>query len=496
MSVRPEVDLDVFARDRGTVPPPRRRPLRVLVPLAVALAFLGVLWWSADRFLTDPVRVTVIRPVQGEATLAAGSQILQAAGWIAPEPFPIRVTALAEGVVEELLAREADAVETGQPVARLVAADAELALAGAEAALQMATAAIAAARAEAETAELSLAATIELEEARASAAARLAGLEAEERKRAAAVDRARAMLGVAKAELETQRFLREEGVEGPWQIELAEARLEEATAEVAFEQASLEAIAAERDDAVARLARVRRDLETRFEDKLRVEKAKAALAGALAERDAAAVMRDEAALRLERMTVRSPASGIVLERLAMPGSAVGPAPDAALLTLYDPSSLRVRVDVPQDRVAQLVPGTAAEVVLDARRDRPYRGEVTRVVHEADIQKTTLEVQVRILDPDGLPRPEMLAQVRFLAPEVAAGGEVRQTLVLPARVVENGSVWVVDGRDGRARKRSVQARPMTDGRVAIVAGLNASDKVIDEGRAELEEGAAITIGETE
>ena len=51
----------------------------------------------------------------------AGTPLFKAAGWVEPRPTPILVAALASGVVERLLVVEDQAVETGQPVAELVA---------------------------------------------------------------------------------------------------------------------------------------------------------------------------------------------------------------------------------------------------------------------------------------------------------------------------------------------------------------------------------------
>jgi len=207
---------------------------------------------------------------------------------------------------------------------------------------------------------------------------------------------------------------------------------------------------------------------------------------------AALVARDEAALRLERMEVRSPSDGIVLERRAAPGSALSEA-DATVCTLYDPRSIRVRVDIPQGEVGKVGVGMQAEILAESRPGRPYRGEVIRLVHKADIQKVTLQVHVRIADGDELVRPEMLVQTRFLA----SGGGAREhgaatsVVLMPARLLLEGNrVWVVDGASGTARLRNVTPGSRVGEEVEIREGLNASDKLIDSQSAELVEGARV------
>ena len=56
-----------------------------------------------------------------------GTPLFQAAGWIEPRPTPVRVAALAPGVVERLLVVEDQPVKAGEPVAELIKEDAQLA---------------------------------------------------------------------------------------------------------------------------------------------------------------------------------------------------------------------------------------------------------------------------------------------------------------------------------------------------------------------------------
>src|SRR5690606_29574462 len=77
--------------------------------------------------------------------------------------------------------------------------------------------------------------------------------------------------------------------------------------------------------------------------------------------------------------------------------------------------LQVRADVPLAEAARVSAGLPAEIRVEALPDRVFRGEVVRIVHEADPVKNTLPVKVRILDPDPALKPEMIARLQFLAP---------------------------------------------------------------------------------
>ena len=132
--------------------------------------------------------------------------------------------------------------------------------------------------------------------------------------------------------------------------------------------------------------------------------------GALLEvRERLAALRDEAALRLDRMEVRAPAAGVVLARLAQPGSVLsGASPGHPVCSLYDPASLRVRVDVPQADVGKLFVGqrriscrvgvTGADhfIVGIAHADR-FDFPVKLVASSTFTQLTNREALVRTLD---------------------------------------------------------------------------------------------------
>src|SRR4051794_19817961 len=132
--MNPHVDLRqlVVARpETGSALPARRRHLatRYLLPGAVLLGFVAVIGWAARDSLLPARPVTVVPVLVTRAEVAqAGTALFQAAGWVEPRPTPVVVTALGEGVVEELLVKEGQEVKAGQAVARLIAEDAQLAL--------------------------------------------------------------------------------------------------------------------------------------------------------------------------------------------------------------------------------------------------------------------------------------------------------------------------------------------------------------------------------
>lgn len=497
--VQGDIDLSALSRRPDAVEPPRRSRLRILLPLLILGTFGVVLGSTLLDELRPAVEVRVVRPERVDASAASvpeGRPVVQAAGWVEPDPFPIHASTLAAGVVREVLVQESDAVEAGQPVALLVDEDARLAAARARAARDQAAATLSMREVELGIAQERFEAGIEVTEAASIAASELEQDQAIAAKQRAAVVEGRARLELAQEELVVQRDLAERGASGLRQVELAEAAVLEAEGRLAALEAEVLRAEREVDKARARDERARRDLELRFEDRLRLDSAGPAVALARAQLEASEAALAEAELRLERMVVRAPAAGVVLERLTMPGMVLDSSgPSHVVCSLYDPSSLRVRVDVPQAEVEKLFVGQRAEILTQARGDAAYRGEVLRIVQRADIQKVTLEVQVRVEDGDAWIRPDMLAQVRFLSSGEAAaarGAEGGERVRIPARLVEGGAVWLLDPAKGVARRRAVEVQEASEGWVVVLDGLDLSSKVLDPGGAALEEGGAVRV----
>jgi hypothetical protein len=306
-------------------------------------------------------------------------------------------------------------------------------------------------------------------------------------------DEARLALALAGAEIDAARA----GVSrARADLSAAEARAAEVRDEVERKR-DLVAAGAVAEGQFARLLHRLRAVEGD------VESGRAAVAEAEAGVRRREIMRDEAALRLSRMEIVSPASGVVLSRAVEPGTRLamtslgpGEAHESGVVRLYDPARLQVRAEVALADIAGIGVGTRAEVETEARPGRVFRGAVTRLAQEADIQRNTVQVKVAIEDPAGLLKPEMLARVRFFgvgapgaAPGASAGAGGPGTLLhlvaaagLVQRAERSAQVWLVDRHGGatgdRARLQAVAlGADMGGGYVEAVEGLRAGDRVI-------------------
>jgi HlyD family secretion protein len=127
-----------------------------------------------------------------------------------------------------------------------------------------------------------------------------------------------------------------------------------------------------------------------------------------------------AKVQLGYATVVAPHSGVVVTLTTNEGQNAGPG--KTLLTLSDPSSLFVRVFVPETQIGHVKVGQQVTVTADSPTE-PYTGTVSFVASEAEFtpsnvetkdQRTKLvfEVRARITDPSGALKAGMPVDVAF------------------------------------------------------------------------------------
>ncbi len=216
----------------------------------------------------------------------------------------------------------------------------------------------------------------------------------------------------------------------------------------------------------------------------------------------AAVRQAEANLalavaNLQNTEIRAPEDGTILERLAEIGETVTTGVTAtrgaksAIVSMANLADLRVELDINQNDLRRLRLGMPAQVVLDAYPDRPYRGTLVEMAPEANRQKATLQVKVKVLEPDELIRPEMNARITFQEPP--RPGQAARILVPKESVVggaEDAAVFVV--QEGKAARRRVKLGAESGTNVEVLEGLRGGESVVIRGMAGLADGGPVRV----
>src|SRR4030095_7368880 len=76
--------------------------------------------------------------------------------------------------------------------------------------------------------------------------------------------------------------------------------------------------------------------------------------------------------------------------------------------------LRAEGDVNESDLSRVELGHAAEEVPDAFQHRRYAAKGVKLYPQVNRQKGTLKVEVRIVEPDEVLRPDMSVRIHFLA----------------------------------------------------------------------------------
>jgi HlyD family secretion protein len=191
--------------------------------------------------------------------------------------------------------------------------------------------------------------------------------------------------------------------------------------------------------------------------------------------------------------IRAPVTGTVLERAVEKGEFLttmfvgDKGAKGYVVALADLNDLEVELDISQSDFAKLHARQKGVVTTDAFPDRKYDGNIYEISPEANRQKATVQIKVKVLNPDDYLRPEMNASVAFLSDEkqAPAGVASRPVIIIPATSVRNGAVFVV--LDGKAVQRPVKTGSTNSKGLRIEDGLIGGEDLIVNPPAELKNG---------
>ena len=170
-----------------------------------------------------------------------------------------------------------------------------------------------------------------------------------------------------------------------------------------------------------------------------------------------------AEVALSYAEIQAPVSGRVVDRLADPGDTA--MPGKPLLSLYDPTALRMEVPVRESLLSGLAVGQSLRVRLGTEAE-VIDGTIDEIVPQAEAGSRTFLVKV------GLPRRQGMYTGMFGRVLIPAGQ--RERIVVPAAAIERiGQLDFVDtvDPDGAVSRRLVTlGAPAGDGNVEILSGL--------------------------
>ena len=175
------------------------------------------------------------------------------------------------------------------------------------------------------------------------------------------------------------------------------------------------------------------------------------------------------------VVVRSPIAGTVLSRHATVGAYAEPGGEE-LLQVGDPHALWAVADVFERNLSLLHEGVSASIEMPAEAE-PLTGKVTTISSVLDNDLHTAHVFITLDQPPADLRPGMSGQATL-----KSHGDDALVLPVSAVLVKEGRrhiVYVQVGEDLFAA-HTVTVGPVVDGKVAVLSGVTAGDKVVVDG----------------
>jgi len=273
---------------------------------------------------------------------------------------------------------------------------------------------------------------------------------------------------------------------------LAEIDTPELTEQLAQAKAELDQAMAARDLAKITIDRWTELLKTASvsEQETAEKKSDSVLKQANVEAARANVQRLEDMKNFDRVT--APFDGVITVRNTDIGQLIAAGSGAELFRLAQTDPLRVYVRVPQMLIHSIAPGQKAALTFQDLPGREFAATVTRTAGAVDPGSRTLLVELQVPNPRGEILAGSYAQVSF---NQAAAANV---FMLPDKAFifrAQGMQAAVVGEDGKAHLQAIKLGRDFGDRVEVLAGLQATDRVILNPPDGIAEGMAVQVAQT-
>ncbi|MEI9895376.1 MAG: efflux RND transporter periplasmic adaptor subunit [Chthoniobacter sp.] len=174
------------------------------------------------------------------------------------------------------------------------------------------------------------------------------------------------------------------------------------------------------------------------------------------------------------LELKAPIDGVVTER----NQAVGELVDktGAVYVISDPKDLWVLAEIKERDIAAVKLGQEASFTVIAYPEVSFRGKVVRLGNKVEEQSRTVEVRIEVDNTDGRLKPGMFADVAIVTTVT------KDVLVISDKAlqsIEDGQIVFVELEPGKFEKRVVKLGVEQHGRVQVIEGVKAGEKVVTD-----------------
>ena len=188
--------------------------------------------------------------------------------------------------------------------------------------------------------------------------------------------------------------------------------------------------------------------------------------------------------QLAKATLVAPFAGVVGLRRFSVGDVVSPGQDLVNLVALDP--IKVDFRVPETRLPAIAVGQALAMTVDALPGRSVQGAVYAIEPLVEAAGRSILLRARVPNPEGELRPGLFARVSLVITTRNEALLIPEQAIVP--IGTRQTVFRVI--DGKAVVTDVQLGIRRDGKVEVIGGLKADDRVVAAGQLKLRDGAPV------
>jgi membrane fusion protein, heavy metal efflux system len=178
-----------------------------------------------------------------------------------------------------------------------------------------------------------------------------------------------------------------------------------------------------------------------------------------------------------RFEMKSPLTGIVVERVVTPGQSVGGDANQVLFTVADLDMLQVVADVYERDLALVKEGQFAKVKVEAYPEVDFPATVAAIGDIVDPASRTIKLRAWVNNQDHRLKPEMFARLHIQV------GDESRILVVPKEAVLEADgkqfVFVVE-EPNQYVKREVKVSNFTPDQARVLEGLTPGQRIVTKG----------------
>ena len=221
-------------------------------------------------------------------------------------------------------------------------------------------------------------------------------------------------------------------------------------------------------------ARAARDLALQEVEQLKAQLQSSEAANKLAEK------------KLADTSIRAPFPGAIKERRVSPGEYLKV--QSPVMVIVRTDQLRARLAVPEKWAGTVKTGATVDVRVEAYPGEVFRGRLVRINPAVAQDSRTFEVEALLLNPGGRLKPGFFIQATVPT-------ELQEkTLLIPEQALtyRYGVYKVFVPNGPRVAERPIKPGTQEEGRVEVLEGLRAGERVAVPAEGELRDGATVRV----